>query len=144
MAYIFVRVKTTVAYTWPGEKNKPSSRNLLKDWEQKPSFILPTNRNPFISSQNTVQKGIINKNFSFLWHIFVTSGNSTLQSCLTFPTQKISPEGTPLSTQVANAQLYAQEIGHQALQGGKQKSDQTLKKICPVKMLTLEVGLPPW
>ena len=107
-------------------------------------FILPTNRNPFISSQNTVQKGIINKNFSFLWHIFVTSGNSTLQSCLTFPTQKISPEGTPLSTQVANAQLYAQEIGHQALQGGKQKSDQTLKKICPVKMLTLEVGLPPW
>lgn len=70
-----------------------------------------------------------------------TSGNSTLQFCLPFPTQENLPKGTPLSTQVANAQLYAQEIGHQALQG-KKKSDQTLKKF--VKILTLEVDLPPW
>jgi len=62
---------------------------------------------------------------------------------LTFPTQKNSPEGTPLSTQVANAQLYAQEIGHQALQGEK-KIGSNFQEICPFKILTLEVGLPPW
>lgn len=102
-----------------------------------PQIVTPSNH------RAQAHKGIINKNFCFLWRIFVTSGNSTLQSCLTFPTQKISPEGTPLSTQVANAQLYAQEMGHQALQGGK-KIGSNFEEICPFKMLTLEVGLPPW
>jgi len=66
MAYIFVRVKTTVAYTWPeGEKQTIESK-FPQRLGKKTSFILPTNRNTFISSKNTVQKGIINKNFSFL------------------------------------------------------------------------------
>ena len=55
MAYIFVRVKTTVAYTWPeGEKQTIESK-FPQGLGTKTSFILPTNRNPFKSSRTGAQ-----------------------------------------------------------------------------------------